>query len=659
MHRRAPWRSAPILAGPAPADTRGRDKIVAVRVPAAGVECAMRFTALAVASLLSLAAGGADPQKIAFARVWPNAGQIGLFIADADGGAERPLVGLGEIDYDAVWSPDGQSIVFTSDRNGSADLYRVKLDGTGLERLTDSPAYDDQAAFSPDGRQLVFVTTRGVGGTADLWTLDLQTKRAKALTSGAGGDFRPNWSPDGRWIAFSFDRGSTMPMGHGRWEHLQIAALYVVHPDGTGLKRITEAANFCGSPKFSANSRQLLAYCMDGEDTLEVRRPNPRPENEHDKRATVDTRLVSIDLATGATTQIPAGPGVKFNPSFLPTGAVGFIRKDAPDAGIFYTGNARGPKGDIRAAAFSPDGKHVAFHRRMTAPPTNWLKTFSRNPQYELTLTGILPAFNAAGDKFVMTGRPTTPPLGATLQVVNAGTNKATIIYEDKTRNVMAPSWSPAGDKILFGIGVYNLFFNGFNGLVLNSADRIEGGAQIAIVNADGTGFHEVTSGVNNNGFPSMAPDGKRFVYRSFGPDGEGLRIMNLETRAVTKLTEGYDNFPLWSPRGDLIMYSRAEKGDYEIYTIKPDGTGVKRLTFSRGNDAHQAWSPDGEHIVWASSRMGFKDEGVYTDAPQPYGELFVMRYDGSNPQQLTDNQWEDGTPSWQPPSKPRLSSSR
>ena len=146
-----------------------------------------------------------------------------------------------------------------------------------------------------------------------------------------------------------------------------------------------------------------------------------------------------------------------------------------------------------------------------------------------------------------------------------------------------------------------------------------------------------------------MAPDGKRFVYRTFGPDGEGLRIMNLETKAVTTLTDGYDNFPLWSPRGDLIMFSRAAEGDYEIYTIKPDGTGVKRLTFSRGNDAHMAWSPDGEHIVFASSRLGFKDEGVYTDAPQPYGELFVMRYDGSDVQQLTDNQWEDGTPAWQP----------
>ena len=96
-------------------------------------------------------------------------------------------------------------------------------------------------------------------------------------------------------------------------------------------------------------------------------------------------------------------------------------------------------------------------------------------------------------------------------------------------------------------------------------------------------------------------------------------------------------------------MFSRQADGDYEIYAVKADGTGLKRLTHSPGNDAHMAWSPDGEHIVFTSSRMGFKDEVMYTDAPQPYGELFVMRHDGSDVQQLTDNQWEEGTPAWLP----------
>jgi len=606
----------------------------------------MRSLLLAAAAAGTLAAGAPGPQQIVFARVFPQPGQIGLFVAAADGSDEHPLLASRDVDYDAAWSPDGASIVFTSEREGSADLFRVKPDGTGLERLTDSPAYDDQAAFSPDGKRLVFVTTRN-GGTADLWTMDLPTRRARALTSGPGGDFRPSWSPDGRWIAFSSDRQSNLPFAHGRWEHLQLADIYLIHPDGSGLKAITTHGNFCGSPKWSADSRRVVAYCMTAEQTLDNRRAVP----EHPE----DTRLVSIDIATGAAANLQSGPGVKFNPSILADGELAYLRKDggAAAAGIYYASRGRGPKGDIRTASWSPDGTRVVFHKRQPAPGATWKRTFSRNADYELTLTGQLPSFSPAGDRFVVGARPPAgATVGAGIGIAATGTDKYDVIFQDKSRNVLGPQWSPSGDTIIFGIGGFNAFFNGFKGLFLAPGDRAEGGAQVATIAPDGSGFREVTKGPNNNGFPSMAPDGKRFVYRTFGPEGDGLRIMNLETRAVTTLTSGYDNFPLWSPRGDLIMFSRQAGGDYEIYTIKPEGGDAKRLTFSRGNDAHMAWSPDGERIVFASTRMGFKDEMTYTDAPQPYGELFVMRYDGANVEQLTDNQWEDGTPAWVPARK-------
>ena len=609
---------------------------------------------LAIVALLGLVVAAAEPpQQIAFTRVFPNAGQIGLFIAAADGSGERPLFDTPGIDYDATWSPDGTSIIYTSDREGSADLFRVKADGSGRERLTDDPAYDDQAAVSPDGTELAFVSTRN-GGYARIWTLNLKSRLSKPVTltteaTGMGGDFRPSWSADGRWIAFSSDRGTTMPMAQGRWEALQLADIYIVRPDGTGMKRLASPGHFCGSPKFSADSTRLLAYCMPIETTLESRRPNPIAGN--------DSTLVSIDIASGKFTEIPSGPGMKISPAFigrgLPTEAlaeVGYVRKDSGDAGIYYTSGKRGPKGNVRVAAWSPDGSRVVFQRRLFAPATTWLKTFSRNMKYELALSQVLPAFSPSGDQFVMVGRPEgTNVLGSSIIVGSPGVDAGKVVYKDNARNVLGPQWSPNGDAIFFGVGTYQAFFNGFISRITSREQRVEGGAQIAMINPEGGGFRELTKDGNNNGFPSLAPDGKRLVYRTFGAGGDGLRILTIASGAVTTLTTGYDNFPLWSPRGDRIMFSRVADSDYEIYTIGPDGTGEKRLTSARGNDAHQGWSADGEHIVFATSRMGFKDEGAYTDAPQPYGELFVMRYDGTGVEQLTDNQWEDGAPAWRP----------
>jgi TolB protein len=605
----------------------------------------MRLPILTFVAIAMLSAETPTPRKIAYARVYPQQGQLGLFVAASDGSGERPLFASSDTDYDAVWAPDGKSIVFTSDRNGSADLFRVNPDGSGLTALTTDPAYDDQAAFSPDSTKLVFVSTRG-GGFANLWTIDIATLRAKALTTGKAGDFRPSWSPDGKWIAFSSVRGNGMPFAHGRWERLQLADIYLIHPNGSGLKKITRSGDFCGSPKWTGDSSHVIAYCMTAEQTLANRRPAPEPGN--------DTRLVSIDTATGASVDLPAGPGVKINPSPLAGNEVGYIRKDTDEAGISYSSGRRGPRGVIRAASWSPDGTQVVYHKRSATQPPRWKKTFSRNPNYELSEAGILPAFSPSGTEFVTVGRPSTPPLGATLTVTNAATGVSKVVFEDKRRNVLAGAWSPDGHSIIFGIGGFAAFFDAFHSLFLKPIDRVEDGAQVAIVNSDGTGFRELTSGLGNNAFPSFAPDGKRLVYRTFEKDGYGLRILNLETKAITTLSGEYDNFPLWSPRGDLIMFSRLvdgglEKGAYEVHTIKPDGTGLKRLTFTHGTDAHMAWSPDGEYIVFTSSRMGFKDEVVYTDAPQPYGEIFVMRYDGTGVEQLTDNQWEDGTPAWQP----------
>ena len=112
----------------------------------------MRVLTVAIAALGVLGAAP-PPRHLSFARaggVVP--GTMRLFVSAADGSQERPLLAVSQDDYDAVWAPDGQSIVFTSDRNGSGDLFRVDADGGGLTQLTSDAAYEDQAAFSPSTR---------------------------------------------------------------------------------------------------------------------------------------------------------------------------------------------------------------------------------------------------------------------------------------------------------------------------------------------------------------------------------------------------------------------------------------------------------------------------------------------------------------------------
>jgi len=131
------------------------------------------------------------------------------------------------------------------------------------------------------------------------------------------------------------------------------------------------------------------------------------------------------------------------------------------------------------------------------------------------------------------------------------------------------------------------------------------------------------------------------------------LRIMKMTDHSTRAITDGADNFPEWSPRGDLIVFTRfLDQQNFEVFTVRPDGSDLRRLTNTPANEGHAVWSPDGEMILFLSARMGFKDEVVYLDGQQPQGELFIMKYDGTGVRQLTDNQWEDGMAAWWPEPK-------
>jgi hypothetical protein len=189
------------------------------------------------------------------------------------------------------------------------------------------------------------------------------------------------------------------------------------------------------------------------------------------------------------------------------------------------------------------------------------------------------------------------------------GTGKRTLFHRGGF-SAFSGVFSPKGDELALSVGRY-----------FRAPGPPPG--QLALIKPDGSDFRLIVDDGVNNRFPTWSPDATHCVQR-----GNQLVIMRLADRSVTPLTDGstYDNFPQWSPTGDTIMFTSYRDGDFELYTIRPDGSGLRRLTDAPGNDAHSAWCSDGQWIVFSSARMGFKDELALYDAVRPYGEMFAIR---------------------------------
>lgn len=573
------------------------------------------------------AAASDKPQyEIAFASFAPL--NTDLFIADADGGNARSLLPHPESDSNASFSADGEWILFTSRRSGSSDIYRVRPDGTHLEKLVEHRAYDDQAALSPDGKTLAFVSSRS--GNADIWLMDMRTRKIRNLTAAAGGDFRPSWSPDGQQIAFTSDRTSLNPRVPARDFTIRHSTeIHVIRADGTGLKRLSVDNAFAGSPTWSPDSISLTFYTASVAEVAKVTGA---------RRLRGTTQIETLDLSTGQRKTLTTGGGEKWSPRWVAGTGIAYV-SGGPEGGVERASKTPGVRGAFSNPSWSPDGRRMVFHRDVETgwpPHQEWT---SLDPRFRIVRTGIFPSYAPGGDRRVSNDQ-TAGILHNSILIMNADGTDSAILFRDAERSALAPAWSGDGTRVAFGFG---RFFQNQNGPAR---------ADIATVDALGGNLKVLTGGDGNYGLPSWSRDGRNIVFRKAGADGNALEVVNTTnlTRRVLLTGPARYNFPAWSPTADVIAFTADTGGDYEIWSITADGTGLKRLTAAPGNDAHNSWSPDGKWIAFASAIGGFKDEALLHPAnPQPYGEIYVMRADGSEAHALTDEPYEKGTPAWRP----------
>jgi TolB protein len=548
-----------------------------------------------------------------------------LFIADANGMNAKPLQSHETLDYNASFSKDGKWILFTSERNGSADIYRVHPDGSGLKQLTTHPAFDDQAAFSPDGKFIAFVSSRS--GQADIFVEELSTQEIKNITNHPSGDFRPSWSPDGKMIAFSSDRDSKKPKGNGGFETAHSIEIYIVNSDGSNVQKITNADAVAGSPSWSSDGKRILFHQASVSEQNKITSP---------RKLRGTTQIASVDIHSKQISVLTSGEGEKLSPREYGNGFA--YLTGGPDGGLEFLDGGIGQRGEFNNPSWSADGKKVVFHRETERhwPPTK--KVPSLDPAFSLTRTGIFPSYHPF-NKSLICNDNTAGILHNRIITMNVDGSSESVLFYDSVKSALVPVWSPQGEKIAFALGQ---FFQTVKGPAV---------ADIAVINGDGSNLQILTNGKGNFGFPSWSPDGKQIVYRMSSDSTKGLFIIDVDTKKIKALTaNSHDNFPVWSPTGEFIAFTSKRENDYDIYVIRPDGSDLKRVTTTPGNDAHNVWSPDGKWIAFSTSQGYFKDEAILHIAnPQPYGEICVIRADGTDRKVLTDNQYEEATPGWRP----------
>jgi TolB protein len=207
------------------------------------------------------------PADMSKGYVWPMYAAYDIVSHALDGSGFERLTDTPGYDAEATVSPDGRTIVFTSVRDGDLEIYTMSIDGKDVKRLTHEPGYDGGPFFSPDGKRIVYrrdayPDPAGLEryrallaehlyrpGVLELWVMNADGSDKHQVTKLGAASFAPYFHPDGRRIMFA----SNYPEPRGR-----NFDLFLIRDDGTDLERVTTEPTFDGFPMFSPDGRRLV-----------------------------------------------------------------------------------------------------------------------------------------------------------------------------------------------------------------------------------------------------------------------------------------------------------------------------------------------------------------------------------------------------------------
>jgi TolB protein len=214
------------------------------------------------------------------------------------------------------------------------------------------------------------------------------------------------------------------------------------------------------------------------------------------------------------------------------------------------------------------------------------------------------PAFNADGSRIAFQSWAGTSRGLVTASRAGGNEYLITNFLEDEL-----PTWSPDGDKIMF-----------FSRRVGDRKSRLYQ------TEADKEFLGNRASGVGLEGeHPSWGVNGQ-IVFKGWGNTAPGIRLVSSDFSDLQTVTLSENGFaPALSPIGTQVAFMARDEGNWDIYVINVDGSGLKRLTIDPARDGLPTWSPNGQAIAFASDR----DDGQWA--------IYGINIDGTVQQKLLD----------------------
>jgi Tol biopolymer transport system component len=246
-----------------------------------------------------------------------------------------------------------------------------------------------------------------------------------------------------------------------------------------------------------------------------------------------------------------------------------------------------------------------------------------------------------------------------------------TSTYVDPAENNQGePVWSPDSTQIAFdndsndpsaqgiylmnadGSGIHKIADGGFSawspdGGSIAFAAASRQGNDIFSISIDGSRLLQLTDTAATDGLPTWSPDGSQIAFI----EGDQIWVVDADgahAHAVTDIpNDGIGGYsPDWSPDGTTIAFEVFDGSSWNIYTVQPDGTGLRPLADSGGDEIQPVWSPDGSLMAYMASSQGSGGTGdntgtfyVYTSRPDGTGVTRVT----------TDVGGAGGSLTWQP----------